>query len=114
MKKTRVIQLILITAALASCNRPLYQQDSRQDFLTGELPDSTNACPMTPDNLPPDYYAWYYSFRPYGSFFGDPYWINGYYSFFVYGSRRRGGANGGFFGHVVRAGFGKAAVSANS
>ncbi len=114
MKKTRVIQLVLLTAALASCNRPLYQQSSRQDPREGDQPDSTNACPMTPDNLPPDYYAWYYSFRPYGIYSGDPYWINGYYSFFVYRPRRRAGATGGFFGPIVRAGFGKATVSASS
>lgn len=83
MKKTPFIRLVLITAALASCNRPMYQQQ-QQNMPEYESADSTNvspeSCPITWDDLPPDFYIWNYSFRPYGFFFGGPYQSDLYYS----------------------------------
>lgn len=55
MKKTTYIQLVLITAALASCNRYFNQPD--------------------PPEYPPDYYTWYYGFQPYGMYYDDPYYL---------------------------------------
>ena len=78
MKKTTCIQLVLITAALAACNRPMYQQEYYPSGYPGDLPDSTNSCPIEYSQLPPDYYNWLYGFRPYGSVYVDPY-INAYY-----------------------------------
>jgi|SRR5579871_3139887 len=73
MKKTTCIHLVLITAALAACNRPMYQQEYYSpEYYPGDLPDSTNACPIGYSQLPPDYYNWLYSFRPYGSYYVDP------------------------------------------
>src|SRR5258708_17766710 len=79
MKKTTCMHLVLITAALAACNRPMYQQEyyTPGDY-PGDLPDSTNSCPIEGTWLPPDYYNWMYGFRPYGSFYLDPN-INIYY-----------------------------------
>jgi len=76
MKKSTTIHLVLITAALAACNRPMYQQEY---YYPGDLPDSTNSCPIECTNLPFDYYNWMYSFRPYGSYYVDPININIYY-----------------------------------
>jgi hypothetical protein len=73
MKKTACIQLVLITAALAACNRPMYQQEYyTPGYYPGDPPDSTNACPIEYSQFPPDYYNWVYGFRPYGSFYFDP------------------------------------------
>lgn len=81
MKKTPFIRLVLITAALSSCNRPMYQQQNMPEY---ESADSTNVsaevCPLAWDDLPPDFYIWNYAFRPYGLFFGGPYRPDLYYS----------------------------------
>jgi hypothetical protein len=73
MKKTACIKLVLITAALAACNRPMYQQEYPDPvYYTGDLPDSTNSCPIEYSDFPPDYYYWMYGFRPYGGFYFEP------------------------------------------
>ena len=94
MKKTNYIQLVLITAALASCNRYFNQPESpeyQEVYPQAEAPDSTNSCPVAPDNLPPDYYTWYYGFQPYGVYV-DAFNLDGYYY---------------YRDHVVRSGFGR-------
>jgi hypothetical protein len=65
MKKTKTIQLVLITAALASCNRPAYP--TRPDESDPEYtPDSTyyeatadSACPFYYSYASPSYYPYY-------------------------------------------------------
>jgi hypothetical protein len=108
MKKTTTIQLVLITVALAACNRPLYQQDPpeyQQDVPQAEAPDSTNACPLAPDYLPPDYYTWFYGFQPYGMYYEDPFYLEGYYYYrehhviIRHGFGRVGGTGHGHGGH---------------
>lgn len=104
MKKTACIHLVLITAALASCNRPLYQQEPPryyQQDTTGEIVDSTNSCPMGADetDLPPDYYTWFYGFRPYGLFYNDPFYIQRYYHYRYPATIIRAGFGRGGSGH---------------
>lgn len=86
MKKTPYIRLVLITAALASCNRPLYQQA----VPPPDDADTTQACPIGLSDLPPDYYNWYYGFRPYGNYYYDPFRLDGFYIY------RIGLVRGGF------------------
>lgn len=97
MKKTTCIQLVLITAALASCDRPLYQRQGDY-YYQGDEPDSTNACPLSQSDLPPDYYTWSAGFQPYADYYNEPFSFNinldGYY-FYRYPAT------------VIRAGFGK-------
>lgn len=85
MKKTPYIRLVLITAALAACNRPLYQQATPPP----DDVDTTQACPIETSYLPPDYYIWYYGFRPYGNYYYDPFWLDNFY--FYRSGRSRGG-----------------------
>jgi hypothetical protein len=108
MKKTNAIHLVLITAAMAACNRPLYQQrpDGYEDpgYSTGasagaltagpaggtpggiadaglpaDYADSTNSCPVESSALPPDYYDWYNGAGTFLSFNVDIN-INGFYA----------------------------------
>ena len=73
MKKSTTIHLVLITAFLAACNKPMYQQEYyTPGYYPGNEPDSTNSCPIEGSDLPPDYYNWIYGFRPYGNFYFDP------------------------------------------
>ena len=108
MKKTKGIQLVLITAALAGCDKPLYQQgpefngpvypqyesaaNASPGYGTppygaaqadGPPPDSSNSCPMMQSQLPPDYYLWYDGLQPFNlNFsFGNWYPLEGYYSY---------------------------------
>jgi len=103
MKKTTCIQLVLITAALAGCDRPLYQQgpdypgsydpgpyyrgsagsdpQSPYDARRGDEPDSSNSCPMVQSQLPPDYYLWYSGLQPYEFYYGDGFSLNSYYAY---------------------------------
>jgi hypothetical protein len=94
MKKSTCIQLVLITAALAACNKPMYQQQDYDPgyYEAGDPPDSTNSCPIELSAMPPDYYNWLYCFRPYGTITLEPNIIG----FYAYQPLR----------HVTRAGFG--------
>lgn len=91
MKKTNCIQLVLITAALAGCDRPFFPQGPYYD--PRDEPDSTNACPMIQSDLPPDYYLWYSGLQP-DDFFND--WVDlwGYYTYHYPAT-------------IIRAGFGR-------
>jgi hypothetical protein len=103
MKKTNCIQLVLITAALAGCDRPLYQQGpySSDPYSSprGDEPDSTNSCPLVQSQLPPDYYLWYSGLRPFDFYYGDGFSLEGYYAYRYPATIVRAG-----FGHV---GYGK-------
>jgi hypothetical protein len=107
MKKTTCIRLVLITAALAGCDRPLYQQgtptppDSSDPYSSNpynpgvsDEPDSTNSCPLVDSQLPPDYYLWYSGLRPWDFYYGDWFNLDGYYAY-------------RYPATIVRAGFGK-------
>jgi hypothetical protein len=104
MKKTTCIQLVLITAALAGCDRPFYQQGYPTPYYPPAgayeseptQPDSTNSCPLAESQLPPDYYLWYAGLRPWDFYYGNLFNLNGYYAY-------RHPAT------IVRAGFGKIA-----
>ncbi|HUB60491.1 MAG TPA: hypothetical protein VL978_07315 [Puia sp.] len=105
MKKTTCIQLVLITAALAGCDRPLYQQGPDYSgtyeggegmYQGGDQPDSSNSCPMVLSQLPPDYYIWYSGLQPWDFYYGDGFNLDGYYAY-------------RYPAIIVRAGFGKSA-----
>jgi hypothetical protein len=88
MKKTTCIQLVLITAALAGCDRPLYQQGSDYPgaynpgpYYREDEPDSSNSCPLVQSQLPPDYYLWYSGLQPYDFYYGDWFSLDGYYAY---------------------------------
>jgi len=64
MKKTKTIQLVLITAALASCNRhfSLPQPDPDPEYTSDSAWYETpvdSACPMYPSYDDPYYYLYY-------------------------------------------------------
>ena len=99
MKKTTCIHLVLITAALAACNKPMYQQEyyTPPGYYPGDLPDSTNSCPIEYSQFPPDYYNWMYGFRPYGGLYVDPD-INFYYQYRYRATVHRSGFGGKIYG----------------
>jgi hypothetical protein len=73
-KKSVHIQLILITAVLASCHKPT-PDHQRKTYMRG---DTTAGYNRTHSSMGTG--MWYYAFRPYGSYYGGSYHRAGYYS----------------------------------
>ena len=109
MKKTKHINLLLITAALASCHRPNNEwQNGNRTYVRG---DSTAPYTRTyhPGVGP---LLWYFAFRPYGNYYNGYYRRAGYYSDAI---SERGNIGGNSFkGSVVRGGFGRGGFSVSS
>lgn len=111
MKKSKYIELVLITAVLASCNRP------NNDWESG------NKVYMRSDTTAPYNRAhrhggvgnallWYYAFRPYGNFSNGRYERAGYYSRGLSESSNIG--SNSFKSAVARGGFGRGGYSVGS
>lgn len=113
MKKTRCIELVLITAALASCNQP------KKDW------DDNNKVHIRSDSTAPytrvHHYGgggigtallWYYAFRPYGNYNNGSYRRAGYYSGAINPASNFG--SNGFKSAVSRGGFGRGGFSVSS
>jgi hypothetical protein len=107
VKKTSHISLVLITAALASCNRPAGQDwvnangEHRRVYIRS---DST--APYAPMSHPAGSLLWYYAFRPYGSYsYFSGYRRVGYYSSAI--SERSNIGLSSEKGGIIRGGFGR-------
>ncbi len=109
MKKTRHIELILISALLAQCNRPNNEwQNGNRTYIRS---DSTASYTRVyhPQGSP---FLWYYAFRPYGNYYNGYYRRAGYYSDAIHPSSNIG--NNSFKSSVIRGGFGRGAFSVSS
>lgn len=112
MKKSAHIQLVLITAALASCNQPKNEWesgnkvhvrgDSTAPYTTVRHHHSGGSSPL----------MWYYAFRPYGHYYNGQYQHAGYYSNAIRPHSNIG--SNSFKGSVVRGGFGHSSYSVGS
>ncbi len=113
MKKSKAIQLILITAALASCNQKKKEPEWGDGAKTYVRGDSTAPYTRTHHGSGLATAAlWYYAFRPYGNYRNGNYERAGYYSGAI-PSRSNIGSNG-FKGRVSRGGFGRGGYSVSS
>lgn len=110
MKKSKYIELVLITAVLSSCNR----QD--KDWESGNKvymrSDTTAPYSRTHHGGLGTALLWYYAFRPYGNFNNGSYQRAGYYSRGL--SERSNIGSNAFKGAVARGGFGRGGYSASS
>lgn len=114
MKKSKQIQLLLITAALASCSQQKKEPEWGNGNKTYVRGDSS--APYTRTHHGGSGLAaaalWYYAFRPYGNYSNGVYNRAGYYSGAIPG-RANIGTNG-FKGSVTRGGFGRSGYSVGS
>lgn len=126
MKKSTRIQLVLITAALASCNRQTVPQLPADDSYSYPITDSTltaGPAPFIPDSTGPAdeygygygyedpwYMVWNYSFNPYYSYYIGP--VHSVY--YNPGRFRRRGSFVHGSTSIVRGGFGKTAMASTS
>src|SRR4051812_29637631 len=101
MKKSKVVALVIITAALASCHKkgPIDPNEKRV-FMRG---DSTAGYTQTPYHHH-NGFMWYYAFRPYGSYYNGSYHHAGYYSGGIHESSNIGHST--VKSGIVRGGFG--------
>ena len=114
MKKSKCIELVLITAALASCNQPQKDWDTNNPGSKVHVRSDSTA-PYTRV-----YYhsgigsalLWYYAFRPYGNYYNGSYQRAGYYSGAINPASNIG--TNGFKGAVTRGGFGRSGFSVSS
>ncbi len=108
MKKSKCVQLVLITAALASCGR-------EEKEWTSE-----NKVYMRSDTTAPYSHArhhgisplWFFAFRPFGSYSNGVYQRGGYYSSAL-SQRSNFGSNATKAG-ISRGGFGRSGYSVSS
>jgi len=111
MKKSKCIELVLITAALASCNQP--KKDWDDNYKVHVRSDST--APYTRvyhhGGLGAAF-LWYYAFRPYGNYYNGYYQRAGYYSGAISPLSNIG--SNGFKAAVTRGGFGRGGFSVSS
>lgn len=109
MKRSKHIELILITAALASCHRPNNEWQSGSKVYVRA--DSTAPYTRTYHSAA-GALLWYYAFRPYGNYYNGAYRRAGYYSDAISEHSNIGG--NGFKSSVIRGGFGRGAYSVSS
>lgn len=111
MKKSRYIELVLITAALAGCNQPKKDWD---DNGRVHLRSDTSA-PYTRVHHGGGLgtaLLWYYAFRPYGNYRNGEYHRAGFYSGGI--SHFSNIGSNGYKGSIARGGFGRGGYSAGS
>ena len=111
MKKSKYINLVLITAVLASCNKPEKEWEGGNKVY---LRSDTTA-PYTRSHHSSGIgtaLLWYYAFRPYGNYMNGNYQRAGYYSGAINPNSNIG--NNGFKGAVARGGFGRGGYSVSS
>jgi hypothetical protein len=109
MKKTKQIQLVLMTALLASCDRP--EPQWRAGGRTYIRSDST--APYTVmQHSHPGYAFLFYAFRPYGIYTPFGYRRLGYYSNAL--SEEVNIGHSAVKSGIVRGGFGESALSVES
>ena len=111
MKKTKHIELLLITALLAGCHRPgnEWQNGNNHTYIRSDstAPYSRAYSPHLGSVL-----LWYYAFRPYGNYYNGSYRRTGYYSDAIHESSNIG--SNGYKSSVIRGGFGRGAYSVSS
>ena len=100
MKKSKVVNLVLITAALASCSKPKPDWDSNEVYMRSDT--TANYTHTQGMHLSP--FLWYYAFRPYGMYYGGSYHHSGYYSSSL--SKRSNIGRSSMKSAAIRGGFG--------
>lgn len=119
MKKSKLVSLVLITAALASCNKVDSQKgasgdwDEKTDKKVYMRSDTTARYSRTHHHGVGNALLWYYAFRPYGSTgYNNGYNRTGFYSRGLSKSSNVG--SNSFKSTISRGGFGGRAFSRSS
>ncbi len=114
MKKSKYVQLVLITAALASCNEQKKEKDWGDDNSKIHVRSDTTA-PYTRVHHSPGLgtaLLWYLAFRPFGNYNNGRYQRAGYFSGGISPLSNTGSNR--FKTSVTRGGFGRGGYSVSS
>jgi hypothetical protein len=112
MKKTAHIQLVLITAALASCAGKEKEAEWGTGNKTYVRGDSTAPYARAHGGGVGNALLWYYAFRPMGFYSNGIYSRQGYYSNAIPHGANIG--SNGVKGNISRSGFGRSGARASS
>ena len=110
MKKTKFIQLVLITSALASCHQKAKQKEWQSEQKVYMRSDSSAG--YTQSHYHRGIGNWYYAFRPYGYYYQGSYNRIGYYSSGI--SEHSNIGSSAAKSGAVRGGFGSPGASVSS
>ncbi|MCW3074711.1 MAG: hypothetical protein JWP69_1780 [Flaviaesturariibacter sp.] len=109
MKKSKCVELVLISAALASCQQqqkePEWQAGGSKTYLRSDTTAPYTQARQHNGVGGAGLLLWYYAFRPYGGFGNNGYQRAGYYSNGL--SRASNIGSNSFKGTVSRGGFGR-------
>jgi len=105
MKKSNIIKLVLVTAAISSCNHHKPDHD-RKVYMRS---DSTANYSPTEGH---SHFGGFYVFRPYGMYNMGGYYRAGYYSSGIHESSNIG--HNSFKGATIRGGFGSSSFHVSS
>ena len=108
MKKSKYIELVLLTALLAHCNKPNkdWEENTSKTYIRSDSTAPYSRARRHGSGL------WYYAFRPYGNYYNGNYHRAGYYSNAINETSNVG--YNSYKSSVVRGGFGKGAYSVSS
>ena len=105
MKKSKLVNLVLLSVAISSCNHEKPKHD-RKVYLRS---DSTAEYSRTEGH---SHFGGYYAFRPYGMYYSGGYRRAGYYSGGIHESSNIG--HSAFKSATIRGGFGSSAFHVSS
>lgn len=101
MKKTKLINLVLITSALASCHQAAKKDYTKPNvYMRGDSSAPYSRTHVHGSNP----WLWYYAFRPYGYYNNGLYNHTGYYSSGIHESSNIGTST--TKSGIIRGGFG--------
>ena len=110
MKKSNTVTLVLISAALASCNQ--HTEPTATDWEYGNKHVYMRSDTSAAYSPTYHYNHWYRAFRPYGAYYGGNYYRYGYYSNII--SQRANLGSNSYKSYIVRGGFGTGHLSVSS
>ncbi|HEX8357594.1 MAG TPA: hypothetical protein VF610_09290 [Segetibacter sp.] len=110
MKKSKYVKLVLITASLASCNKPDKEWESANKVYLRS--DTTAPYTRSHHGGIATAMLWYYAFRPYGLYRNGAYQRAGYYSGALRPQSNIG--SNAYKSTAIRGGFGRAGYSVSS
>ncbi|MEI6185502.1 MAG: hypothetical protein WCP65_08230 [Bacteroidota bacterium] len=112
MKKSKYIELVLITAALSSCHQSNKDWENANSHTYIRSDSSAPYSPVRHYGGGGAARMWYYAFRPYGNYNNGYYERAGYYSDAIHPNANIG--SNFYKGSVVRGGFGSGGFSVSS
>ena len=112
MRKSKIVALVLITSALASCSKTPKEQEKRKVNMRSDSTAGYTRVNTQGHSGGGSSHMWFYSFRPYGMYDNGVYRRSGFYSGGVSESSNIG--RNATKSSAIRGGFGGRSISVSS